>query len=328
MGFRQRRDSELETAEPRYIPGMAELSRPQLERFLNAGNLESFIDAVAEHFPGTPGTPTRKAYVSSVRVYLRWAQEERRSVLNAAGDTAGAYVASLQAAGSSYSTQHNHATRIRTLYDLLVQAGAHPGPNPFAGLRLPSQKPEDQRLMYTPDELARLRAHGTAGERLMVLLGSVPGLTTTETLSLQWEHVDSRQGRLHVRGQWLPLDDELHAALREYARQRGHTDLFGASGPVFDVQGDSGLRRALFRLCKRANVPYKAWRALRNAAGWRLLQESGRADVVAERLGLSTLKAVEVWQKLLKKAEAQQESQPQSAAPGAAGEAAQQPEER
>ena len=93
---------------------MAELSRPQMERFLNAGNVEAFIDAVAEHFPGTPGTPTRKAYVSSVRVYLRWAQEERRSVLNAAGDTAGAYVASLQAAGSSSVSTSAPRTSIRS----------------------------------------------------------------------------------------------------------------------------------------------------------------------------------------------------------------------
>lgn len=282
--------------------------RRLLERHLGAGQTEAFIDALADRMPGTPGSSTRKAYLSSVRVYLRWAQEERHSVLNAAPATARAYAASLQASGSSFSTQHNHATRIRTLYDLLIDLGAHPGPNPFGGLKLPSQKPEEQRLLYTEEELSRLRAHGSAGEKLMVLLGSVPGLTTTETLKLQWEHVDSRQGLLHVRGHWLPLDDDLHATLRDYARQRGHTDLFGATGPVFDVQGDYGLRRALHRLCRRANVPYKAWRALRNAAGWRLLQETGRPEAVAEHLGLGTLKAVEVWQKLQKKAEAQRDS--------------------
>jgi len=55
---------------------------------------------------------------------------------------------------------------------------------------------------------------------------------------------------------------------------------------------------AVYRLCQQAEVPYRAWRALRNAAGLRLLRLTGDPQSVADRLGLTTLKAVEVWQKL------------------------------
>ncbi|GHF87340.1 hypothetical protein GCM10017782_25800 [Deinococcus ficus] len=284
-----------------YPPRMSTL-RALLERHLTAGDPEAALDVLAPKLPGMPGNATRKAYLSSARVYLRWAQEQDVGVLRARPQDARAYLGSLAAAGSSESTLHNHATRVRTLYDLLAELGAHPGPNPFDGLSLPSQKPEEHRLMYTGEEIERLLAHSDAMERALVLLGSRPGLTTSETLNLQWEAVDTRRGELHVRGKVLPLDDELYQALREYGRERGHTDLFEARGPVFDVQGDYGLRRVLFRLCSRANVPYKAWRALRNAAGWHLLQQTGRPEDVAEHLGLGTLKAVEVWQKLQKKA--------------------------
>lgn len=271
----------------------------QLRRALTSGNLEGFLDLIAQGLPGAPGNATRKNYLSSLRAYLRWTDAEGRSVLHAREDDAQAYLAFLLAKHAhAPATIHNHLTRVRTLYDLLHEYGAHAGPNPFLGLKLPSNKPEEHRDLYSEEEVRRLVTHADAQGRAVVLLGAHAGLTGPETVGLRWEDVDTRAGLLRVRGRQVEASDELHAALRAYGQERGHTDLFAARGPVFDFQTDHELRAAIYRLCQQANVTYKAWRALRNTAGLRLLNLTGDPQVVADRLGLTTLKAVEVWQKL------------------------------
>ncbi len=271
----------------------------RLRRALTAGDLEIFLDVVATGLPGQLGNATRKNYLSSLRAYLRWATSEQRSVLHTDGGDARAYLAHLSAKHAhAPATIHNHLTRVRTLYDVLQGHGAHNGPNPFLGLKLPSNKPEEHRDLYSEAEVRRLGEHAGPDGRAVVLLGAHGGLTGPELVGLRWEHVDTRSGHLTVAGREVEASDELHRALRDYGRERGHTDLFGAAGKVFDFKTDHELRAAVYALCQRANVPYKAWRALRNSAGMRLLHLTGDPQVVADRLGLTTLKAVEVWQKL------------------------------
>lgn len=268
-----------------------------LRRHLERREYEAFLDLLSAELPGQAGGLTRKNYVSSLRVFLRWCSEETRSVLNATQADALAYQSHLQGRGTP-ATVHNHMTRVRTLYSLLLARGEHPGPNPYDGLKLPSNRPEEHRDLYTGPEITRLLAHGDVTERLLVLLGAHVGLTGPETVALRWEAVNTHAGHLDVRGRHLEADAQVYAALREYGRERGHTDLFAATGPLFDFQTDHQLRAALFRLCMRANVPYRAWRALRNTAGLRILEQTGDPAVVARRLGLGTLKAVEVWKRL------------------------------
>lgn len=271
----------------------------QLRRALVRGDLEAFLDRVAEDLPGIPGNATRKNYLSSLRAYLRWATHEQRSVLHAEADDARAYLALLAAKHAhAPATIHNHLTRVRTLYDLLRSCGAHPGPNPFLGLKLPSNKPEEHRDLYGDEEVRRLCEHAGAQGRALVLLGAHAGLTGPEVVKLSWQDVDTRGGRLTVKGREVEASDELHRALRDYGKERGHTDLFAAAGRMFDFETDHELRAAVYALCQRANVPYRAWRALRNSAGLRLLRLTNDPQTVANQLGLTTLKAIEPLQKL------------------------------
>ncbi|WP_034388677.1 site-specific integrase [Deinococcus sp. YIM 77859] len=270
-----------------------------LRRTLGRGDIEAFLDLIADHLPGQPGNATRKNYLSSLRVYLRWAAAEGRPVLRAGPADAQAYRAVLlQKHPATPATVHNHLARVRTLYDVLAAQGAHPGPNPFLGLLLPSNKPEEHRDLYTPAEINRLLAHGNTQERALVLLGAHAGLTGPQTVNLRWEHLDLTRGELRVGGRSLELSSELGDALHAYGREQGQTELFRTPGPMFRLENDHQLRAVIYALCRQANVPYKAWRALRNAAGLRLLLQTGNPQVVADRLGLTTLKAVEVWQKL------------------------------
>lgn len=271
----------------------------RLQRRLQQAEPEAFLDLIAEHLPGQPGNATRKNYLSSIRVYLRWAAEEGRSVLNAAPDDAQAYLRHLLLKHAhAPASIHNHLTRVRTLYDLLAERQAYSGTNPFTALKLPSNRPEEHRDLYTAAELQRLLAQADRAERALVLLGAHAGLTGPETVALRWEDIQARSSRLRVQGREVEASDELHSALRAYGAERGHTDLFAAQGQAFDYRTDHQLRSVIYQLCQRANVPYKAWRALRNAAGLRLLQLTGDPNEVAARLGLTTLKAVEPWLKM------------------------------
>lgn len=262
-------------------------------------DVEAGLDLLSAGLPGQPGNATRKNYLSSLRAYLRWANEEERPVLNAGPADAQAYFGRLlQKHAQTPSTIHNHLTRVRTMYDLLHTHGLHAGPNPFVGLKIPTNKPEEHRDLYSEAELTRLLAHADAQGRALVLLGGRAGLTGPETVALRWEDLDLRAGRLRVPGRELELDEEVRAALEAYGRERGQTALFGTPGPLFTFQTDHQLRAAVYALCQRANVPYRAWRALRNAAGLRLLRQTNDPQEVARCLGLTTLKAVEVWQKL------------------------------
>ena len=58
------------------------------------------------------------------------------------------------------------------------------------------------------------------------------------------------------------------------------------------------IRARLYRLCKHANVGYKAWRALRHHYALRLWQETGDPHLVADQLGLGTLLAVQPYVRL------------------------------
>ncbi|GAA5512923.1 tyrosine recombinase XerC [Deinococcus carri] len=280
----------------------AGFGRPLAEAFrraLTRGDLEAGLDLMAEFLPGAPGNATRKNYLSSLRAYLRWVQEERRSVLHAAEGDARAYLGTLlQKHPDTPATIHNHLTRVRTFYDLLEQHGLHAGPNPFLGLKLPSNRPEEHRDLYSEAEIQRLLAHADPAGRALVLLGAHAGLTGPETVRLRWEDVNASRGQLRVKGREVEVSEELRAALQSHGWEQGQTELFPAPGPVFSFQTDHQVRAAVYQLCRDANVPYRAWRALRNAAGLRLLQQSGDPQLVAARLGLTTLKAVEVWQKL------------------------------
>lgn len=284
------------TAEPSQ-PSAAPLSedharlRPLFER----QQLEAVIAAVEGELPGLPGSATRRNNVSGLRTFLRWAFEERRSVLNPASVLAGEYLAFLRSRHpDTPATVINKLSHVRNLYIGLLRLGLAES-NPFDGLTQPSNDPTEHKELYSEAELNRLDAHASTEDRALVLLGGLGGLTGREAAALRWEEIDVTGGQLRVRGRVVEAPDELRRALEAHALTQGITALFGGSGPVFaEIAGDHAARGRLYALCRSANVPYRAWRALRNTAGLRLLRLTGDEARVADQLGLGTLKAVQV----------------------------------
>lgn len=269
------------------IPDLEAPPAERLRRALTRGDVETFLDLVQDRLPGAPGNATRINYLSSLRRYVRWAQAELRSVLHASRDDADVYRAHLLAKhGHAPATVHNHLARVRTLYGVLIDLAAHEGPNPFVDQALPTHRPEAHRDVYAPEEVTRLLAHADVEGRALVWLGAFGGLAGPEVVALRWEDVDLAAGVVRLPGRTLALDADARAALAAYGRERGHTELFAASGKVFEVATPHALRAAVYRLCREANVPYRAWHALRHHAALHRTAQSGDPGDAAVFLGL------------------------------------------
>lgn len=265
----------------------------ELRRLLTRGDVEEVLSRVQSDLPGQPGNATRRNNLSGARVYLRWLKDTGRSPLTPEEGCGAAYLAFLREKHpDTPASVINRLAHARNLYAALSKGGLAL-PDPFASLDAPSNDPALHKEAYTEAEVARLINHGGKQVRALVLLGAHAGLTGPEVVSLEFSDLTLSQGVLQVRGRSVPTSQELQAALEAYALTQGVSQLFGGSGPVFpDIKTDHQLRAVLFAACARANVPYRAWRPLRNHAGLRLLQLTHDEEYVARYLGLSTLKAV------------------------------------
>ncbi len=269
------------------------MSEAELRRLLVQHDLGGVLALVQGALPGQPGNATRRNNLSGVRVYLRWVQESGRSVLFPEADHGAAYLAFLKRKHpDTPASVINRLAHARNFYTALASSGLQLL-DPFGELEAPSNDPALHKEAYSDAEVTRLLSHNDERLRALVLLGAHAGLTGPEVAALDFRDISLHKGALQVRGREVPTSQELHTALEQYALTRGVTQLFGGSGPVFpDLENDHQVRAALFNGCIRANVPYKAWRALRNHAGLRLLSLTQDEEYVARYLGLSTLKAV------------------------------------
>jgi integrase/recombinase XerD len=166
--------------------------------------------------------------------------------------------------------------------------------------RPPKRKPD----VYRPslDELDRVRAAALPHELPALLLMEGAGLRRSEVLACRWADLDLVRGRVRAfrkgsHWQWLPLDPDVVAALRQSFRLlQPELDDY-----VFTVEveqwvsqfervrrlkdpkvpaSDQALWRMVRRVCKRAGVRELSPHQLRHGFANRFMRESGR-DVAA-----------------------------------------------
>lgn len=269
------------------------MSEADLRKLLVQRDIQGLLLQLQDALPGKPGDATRRNNLSGVRVYLRWLEDAGRSALEPQADHGAAYLAFLKKKHpDAPASVINRLAHARNFYTALSARGLALS-DPFENLEAPSNDPALHKQAYTEAEVNRLLAHNDERVRALVLLGAHAGLTGPEVTALDFKDITFEKGALQVRGREVPTSQELHAALEAYALTQGVTQLFGGSGKVFpELENDHQLRSVLFGACVKSNVPYRAWRSLRNHAGLRLLQLTHDEQYVARYLGLSTLKAV------------------------------------
>lgn len=257
----------------------------------------------------TTSSGTRVNTRSGIRIYLQWARDHARSVLHPDTRMGEDYLAYLTARyGTEANTINNRLSHARTFYNALHAMG-YSIPDPFGRLTSPKYDAAAHRDVYSAEELGRMLAHTDAEGKVLVLLGAHAGLTGPEVISLRWSDIRLRDDLLSIKKRLVEEPHELLSALKDLAQARGvlhdvrAPTLFKSDdgAPLFAFDTPNDLRSALYRLCQQANVNSRhgkgpvarGWRALRNNAGLRIIELTGDPEVLQERLGLGTLKAVE-----------------------------------
>ena len=275
-----------------------------LQHLLEHQQDNEFIDLLSTALQGSP--VSKKNVLSGWRLYLNWVREEGRGVLSADQAQAEAYVEWLKAKYEAPATLNNRLTQVRKLYALLTEAGLWQG-SAFTSVHGQVNPADRRRPVYSDEEVEKLLGAARAKEKVLILLGAFLGLTGPEVLQLRFEDFLENDQELRIAGRSVNLQcpAELAQALQEVRHRKGEQPLYAvqASGLVFDFEDDHALRGAIFDLCRRANVPYKAWMALRNHAGIRLLRESGDVKATAQRLGVGGRQALNPTVRLVKKRE-------------------------
>lgn len=274
-------------------------SAPTLRRLLEQGDLDAALDLLATTLPGPPTGATRKNVLSGWRVLVRWSRTEDRSLLHVPEPRAFALAYADWLAAEYHgvaATVNNRLVQARRLYRLLEELGLTET-NPFTTVQGRTHVAHERRPVYTAEEVARLLEHASAEERVLVLLGAHGGLSGPEVRHLTFGAVSGDRTHLQAGKRQVACTPELTAALDTWARLRGETPLYGVAQDLLFQRGeapltDHELRAKVFRLCQRAGVPYKAWHALRHAAGLRLLAGQASQREVTEALGLGGRTAV------------------------------------
>lgn len=286
---------------PFYILGFVESRLSEVCDLIDVGDLQGALDALTPLLPGWPDSATYLNVLSGLRVYIRWLEETGHALLNVSDAQARDYSAWLAAAYAP-ATHKNRLTQVRWLYDLL-QDQALVTDNPFRRVQGALNHAHDHRPVYTPGDIARLLQEANPEERALVLLGAHGGLTGPETRGLTFEDIDFAHGKIHVSGRTVQATEPLMDAIERWGHQRGHTALFRATGPLFDLPTPFQLRKKLHFLCQRADVTYRAWHALRHAAGLRLLKLGVSAQTrqaAQDHLGLRSEESLRPLVKLKK----------------------------
>lgn len=257
-----------------------------LKQLLESRQDNAFLDLIIADLPGSLNT--RINVLSGWRVYLNWIRQEGLSILNADHTQANAYARWLQLTYEAPSTRNNRLTQARKLYQRLLEIELV-SLNPFDNVHGEVNPAHERRKNYTPAEIQRLLQHADVEEGLLVLLGSHAGLTVSETRQLSYEEFHADYTLIELSDRTITCTPELIQQLRKWMQSQGDTPLFPFRpvGNVFPTMTAAALRSKIFHLCRKADVPYKAWHALRNTAGVKMLQERRPRAEAMKELGLT-----------------------------------------
>ena len=281
----------------------------RLRRALGAHDLEACWAILSPKLPGLPGGHSQKNYLSAFKDFLIWAANERLSMTDPAPHFGAEFQQYLeQKYGTSQASINTRLSQARRIYRVFRQLGVVAvNTDPFSILERSQVIPGQRRDYYSQDEVTRLLIHSEPAERVLILLGAHSGLTTAEILALKWPDLSLQAGTVQLPDRQLTMSDDLYRMVQPYAEKQGGGVLFVRPVPVFDFPDQNALRARIYALCLKANVPYRAWRGLRHAAGLRLYRQTGDLNQVAAQMGVENPHLVAMYRDTVQAQDAQTE---------------------
>ena len=270
----------------------------QLQQALLEYSLEPAWVIVSSRLKAMPGSHSHKNYLSAFKDFLAWAQAEAMDLIQPQPHLGAEYKTYLEGKyGASQASINTRLSQARRFYKAFRQIGVVAATtDPFSILERSVVVPGQHRDYYSEAEVSRLLAQADLPGRALILFGAHVGLTTAEVLGLKWSDLALSEGSVVLKDRQLRLTEVLYRTLQPLSEQQGGGVLFTTQWPVFDYSDQNALRAAIFALCLKANVPYRAWRGLRHAAGVRYYRESGNLEQVAQLLGVENHHLVKMYQ--------------------------------
>ena len=262
--------------------------------------LEPAWEIVSTRLKALPGSHSHKNYLSAFKDFLAWAQAEAMDLLQPQPHLGAEYKTHLEGKyGDSQASINTRLSQARRFYKAFRQIGVVAATtDPFSILERSVVVPGQHRDYYSEPEVSRLLAQADLAGRALILFGAHAGLTTAEVLALKWSDLALSEGAVILKDRRLELSETLYRTLQPFSEQQGGGALFATQRPVFEFTDQNALRAAIFALCLKANVPYRAWRGLRHAAGVRYYRENGNLEQVAQLLGVDNHHLVKMYQEV------------------------------
>ncbi len=244
---------------------------------------------------------TLEAYELGVRVFVKWAGERAVSLLRPKPDMGYSYARHLEAQGYKTASVRVRLAAAGHVFSALRWCNATDAV-PFADVRpAPDPVPRTQKRKPYPDEdVARLLAHATPEEAVLVLLGAHGGLRASELVGLWWKdvHLEGDRPFLTVLGKGaktrdVDVSDSLRAALLKWRALLGAH----AKARVLPYGHRAQAVNVLRALCARAGVTYERRHVhgLRHSSGTRLYRDTRDLLEVREHLGHASVTSTEVY---------------------------------
>ena len=261
---------------------------------LRSFDLQGAWDGLHPLLPEHP--QTRSNYYYTLKRYLHFAALNRMDMLRPTPQDLRIFVASLD----GLDPQHVRTllSRLRGIYKALRTLGLVASTyDPLLALHGPplARAPGEGRRHYLQAEVLRLAAQADPGDRCLLLLGAHAGLKTHEVVAVCWPDIQLMDATLRIHGRLISKSDDLEQALYAWARLNGG---LLAEGRLFSFKEQWAVNTRLRRLCTAANVDYRPWGALRSSYALRLWQATHDPELMIQQLGLTSLKAVEAYQKM------------------------------
>jgi len=271
-----------------------------IKDLLERNEYENFISLMSPFLSNNRNT--RKAVISGWRLFFQWLASTQEKMLSFDDPWryAQAYTAWLAVKTPAPSTFNNRLSHARLLYKFLtdldlVQTGSRLYGNPFDLVHGKPNPVHQRRPIYAPAEVKRLLQHADQEEALLILLGAHAGLTGPEVCCLRFEDLYSdcaqiclslhkktnTPRRVSLTFKFIDCTPELQSALIKHAETRSTEE---TQGVLFTLRKKpltpDQLRSKILESCEKAEVPYKGWHALRNAAGVQMLGSTDRKTVM------------------------------------------------
>jgi len=258
--------------------------------------LSSLLEAHHSRTHGQVSPETLRKYRLGLKSWLTFARNNAVNVLHPEAEHADLWVRELEAGGKKPASVGVLLAGARALYAALRWTRATKD-DPFGDVKpkRDQRRAWDKRQPYPEWDLARLMHAAPVEMRVLLRLGGLAGLRTSEITSLLWGDVDLDRGVLtvqHGKGgkmRRVLLAGSLVADLQDLGPQEAERAVIGRT--------PEAARMRLRTLCKQVQVPYLGLHALRHAAGTRLIRAGFQLQDVAEHLGHSDVQTARTYGK-------------------------------